>query len=119
MVPLSVDCESADAGELPLGRTASATDRGGASRLLGGISEARVYRMAKGVLRAAAGHVGEGKRHFDPCQVERSIDEATVGQAGGAGAAPLKLLLGAVGPYRQRCERAANCKVNTLLQFAD
>lgn len=44
------------------------------ARLLGGISEAQVYRMAKGALRAAAVEVGEGTLRFDPERVERFIE---------------------------------------------
>jgi len=44
------------------------------SRLLGGISEAQVYRMAKAALRSAAVEVGEGTLRFDPAQVERFIE---------------------------------------------
>lgn len=44
------------------------------ARLLGGISEAQVYRMAKGALRAAAVEVGEGTLRFDPERVGRFIE---------------------------------------------
>ena len=44
------------------------------SRLLGGISEAQVYRMAKGALLSAAVDVGEGTLRFDPEGVERFIE---------------------------------------------
>lgn len=47
---------------------------GETSRLLGGISEAQVYRMAKGALRSAAVEVGEGTLRFDPQGVERFIE---------------------------------------------
>src|SRR5688572_11385060 len=39
------------------------------SRLLGGISEAQVYRMAKAALRSAAIDVGEGTLRFDADKV--------------------------------------------------
>jgi hypothetical protein len=44
------------------------------SRLLGGVSEGHVYRMAKGPLRSAAVEVGEGTLRFDPERVERFIE---------------------------------------------
>jgi hypothetical protein len=44
------------------------------SRLLGGVSEAQVYRMAKGALRSAAVDVGEGTLRFDPGRVDRFIE---------------------------------------------
>lgn len=42
--------------------------------LLGGISEAQVYRMAKGALRSAAVDVGEGTLRFDPERIERFVE---------------------------------------------
>jgi hypothetical protein len=44
------------------------------ARLLGGISEAQVYRMAKGALRSAAINVGEGTLRFDAERMDRFID---------------------------------------------
>jgi hypothetical protein len=44
------------------------------ARLLGEISEAQVYRLAKGALRSAAVEVGQGTLRFDPGGVERFIE---------------------------------------------
>jgi hypothetical protein len=39
-----------------------------------GVSEAQIYRLAKGVLRSAAIEVGEGTLRFDPDRIERFIE---------------------------------------------
>lgn len=44
------------------------------AQVLGGISDAQIYRMAKGVLRSAAVDVGEGTLRFDQERIERFIE---------------------------------------------